>query len=210
MTGACSGPESMDAIFQAVTALAAAATAVTALAGLRTWKKQAHFQINHDAAYRILTSAYKLRNALQLVRNPIITGGEISGATGESREGQEKRRVSTQEDLVAVYEKRWGAVSNALSELDAGLLEGEVLWGSDIRELAKPLKMCAIELYTAIQIHFDAFNQGDRRWKTPEDLRDNDEVVFSMGEGPDKDKFYAKVLEAITPIEKKLRPYLKK
>ena len=56
---------------------------------------------------------------------------------------ERSRWVGTKE----AYQKRWDVLSKARSEMQAELLEAEVLWGNDIKKLFDPLFDVENDLY---------------------------------------------------------------
>jgi hypothetical protein len=58
-----------------MTGIATIAAAVVATMGLHTWKRQLFGNSNYELSRRLLRSAYRLREAIQFVRNPLMLAG---------------------------------------------------------------------------------------------------------------------------------------
>src|SRR3989304_91489 len=66
-----------------VTLISLAVAALVAIKGLQTWRRQLKGTADYDLAKRLLKAAYRLRDALQAVRNPFMSSGEVQYAIKE-------------------------------------------------------------------------------------------------------------------------------
>lgn len=193
-----------------VTGLAALVVAVAAWWGLRTWRRQLRGQTEYDLARRTLAATYKVRDQIAWVRNPGITGGEIStalksGVLGDTGDA-EPTAAQKQE---AVYQNRWLALAEASSALQLELLEGEVHWPKRIRELFPPLHACVSELFYAVNDHLRIERGGERPGEDNERLDRLRRVLYIQSAKPEEDEFAFKILKVVKSIEEFLRPKLK-
>jgi hypothetical protein len=176
--------------------------------GLRTWKRQAQYNVESALARRVLLGAYRVREAIQTVRNPSITIGEFKAALGdqwEMRVGRDQRK----EDA-AVYARRWTAISDALAELDAAVLEADATWDVRVSPTTDPLRARISDLLKAIRLELDAFGSGQGRWEaTKTDPGENFKVVYGVGRDPGSDPFYGRVQEAVAQIAAAVKPRLR-
>jgi len=179
---------------------AAVTAAVIAVRGLETWKRQLVGNARYDVARRMLRTTYELREAIEKVRNPFMSSGELDTAwkvTGLSEAERSSNKVQAQ-----AYQTRWESVSKVRTEFLTVLIEAEVLWGRTIRSQADGLLDSAGELFVAL---IEYLNPG--RYSSDERFRRMHETVFG---NPDrKDEFSTKITEAIEKIETEMRPHLK-
>lgn len=200
----------METATSIVTALAAAVGAAVAVAGLFTWRKQLRGKTEWELARRLLRKVYELRGAIDMVRNPMMFGGEIAAAfedAGEPAPEPEKMVEDERRDRV-VFQKRWSALRDVYSDLMVEALEAEVLWGQEARDALAPLKECVAELFSAIQMHL--YYQQDRSsWQgTPDPERVHEVRMKVYATGGERDELGRQVTEAVDRMEDFLRPHL--
>lgn len=124
----------------------AIAGATVALRGLNTWNRQLKGQTEYELARRLLRATYKFREAINVVRAPFMLGSEMPEPPEDDPAASspaKKRWYGT----AKAYEKRWEHVSKARSELEAELIEAEVIWGADIRKSFSDLYDLENDLY---------------------------------------------------------------
>jgi hypothetical protein len=92
-------------------AFAAVGGFVIAVLGLRTWWRELKGKTEYDLARRILIATYKIRDAIQNVRNPFMSTSEY--ASSESRKTQ---RETQNEGIAQAYQKRWDSVNEAFMD----------------------------------------------------------------------------------------------
>lgn len=185
-------------------AIASVGALIIAILGLRTWWRELKGKTEYDLARRIITTSYKMRNAIQRVRSPFMPTSEYrSATTPEKLPGDLKK-----EDIAKEYRARWDPVYHALVQLDEAAAEAEALWGPKINEAIKPLKECSKELLLNINHHLMRCTiQSYREAMSQEEAQKIDRVIYSV-ESPGKDEFHRKLLEAVKKIEVLLKPHL--
>lgn len=192
-----------------VTALAAIIAAVVAIAGLKTWRRQLKGNTQYDLARRLLKSAYKLRDAIALVRNPFQSATEISHALKEA--GSDVQFGDERYDLLsaqAVYQRRWKAVQAALTDLQIDSLEGEALWGEECRIKVTLLYRLVADLHSNLQMYLRNMERPPRNI-SGDSMDAIDSVVYETS-GSSRQNLYSAGLDAaIHSIEDYLRPHLK-
>jgi len=169
--------------------------------GLATWKKQIKGVKEFDTAYNVHYSVLKLRDAIKYVRNPAIWPSESDRAIqyyktkypDETFEDIEKNPSS------CVYQMRWEKIVVASTELESYLLEGEVLWGSEILSLVKDLNKKITELNIGLKQTFEP----KLRTKKSEEL---DAIIYNQSNGNDLDPFSRDIEEIIKKISDYLKP----
>ena len=184
---------------------AAVVAAYVGFRGLGTWQRQLRGNTEYQLAKSILASAYEVREAIAIVRHPLM---EYSR---EPDLPQEKlKELSAREKewhaLAQAYQSRWEVIPRARAKLDAHLLEAEVLWGSEIRAKVKPLYRLIGELFLAVQDHLEA-GKPNARYQDPgvEFTKKYRETLYAIG---DEDPFKQRLDEVIRGIETELRPHI--
>ena len=112
---------------------------IVACMGLSTWRRQLKGNVEYETARRLYKAVLKVRDAMSYVRNPWIPLSEMESASAKHPEADKTTNR-------AVYHVRWEKITEAMSELQSEELESEVLWGQEIVEKLKPLKLCVVEL----------------------------------------------------------------
>jgi hypothetical protein len=192
-------------------AVAAVVGAVVAIRGLNTWNRQLKGSAEYDLARRILKVSYRLRDAIKGVRYPAMWGVEMPNPPAE-----EAKRMSHEEtDYYSkshAYQARWQKVSDVRTDLQAELLEAQVLWSGELNKLFEALFKLEHELFVAVQNYLSLCNpKGSEAMKTAIEKRDlnaRDILYDSLEEGGDE--FTKAVTRAIAPIEEYLKPHLRR
>ena len=163
--------------------------------GLATWKKQIHGTKEFETAYNLRYSILKLRDAIKHVRNPMIWPSESNRALKHSKEKYpEKQKEETDKTTNAyVYEMRWEEIVSASTEMESHLLSAEVLWGTEILNLVKPINKKITELNICLKQNF----QPEFRTKDFKEIRD---VMYDISGEEGEDKFTQDVTSAVKEI----------
>lgn len=124
----------INTIANAVIAVSALLGAFVAGLGLKTWRNELHGRTEYDLAKRILTNVYLVRNEIQQIRN-----------------------IFSLDFVDTQYER----LNRKASDVDAVLLEAEVLWGGDKLQPAKnELKECLITLRESMRRRLESQREG--------------------------------------------------
>ena len=169
-------------------------TAVVAVKGLNTWKRQMKGKTDYEVARRYLRSVYKTREAIKYVRSPFISPGEMKKSLEESGLADNKDLTENQKTNWAVYDARWKKVTEAKTEMDLESFEAEVSWGKDIMVAQKDLDDLIRKLYATVSMFLRGYN-GEKE----------DKIIYDIGE---QDDFRKEIDEAIKKIQDYLKPYL--
>jgi|GEM_PF-1131074 hypothetical protein len=190
-----------------IVTISVAIGAWVAVPGLNTWKKQFAGKEKYNSARNLLKGTYELRSALSYVRSPFMESSEMP-------EPPEDHHLSGTPDkrylygVSKAYETRWEKVIKASTSIDTELLEGEVLFGSDIRGKFENLIKLRQELYYNILLHLELINPDDDTTLTSNEKKTKRKILY--GRGNEKDEFFNKIKEAISEIEDVLRPFITK
>ena len=163
-----------SAVIGAVSALAGA---IIAGIGLRTWRRELLGRVEYDLARRLLKGVFELRNAIRQVRSVWATEGT---------------------------DARCERVDRKRGELDASLLEAEVLWGGRLQQAKRQLKECLDILGEKMALRYEAHEQGLQLT----DAEKKEMTAILCGHGRKDDQFGQKVDAAVRAFEDVLRPHL--
>jgi len=200
--------ETVSIIKDLILSIAAIVTIFVALYGLNAWRKELKGKTEYEIARRILRSIYKVRVAIDLVRRPFVSAGEM--ATALKEQGKDPKdaleTIGTEGATAAAYERRWKEVSNAVAELHADFFEGQVLWGDKTLDAIKPFLKCVNSLGTYLEIYFT------RKRQTDSDLDNKiQDIVFGIDsiEGPFASQYGKELKQAVETAETFLRQHLR-
>jgi hypothetical protein len=186
------------------TAVAVIGGAFIAGMGLNAWKKQLRGQTDYDLARKLMKAVYKVRNEIELARDPFIMSYETDAAV-EAAGFNEFEKKDQIKQAAAVYAMRYQKVATCWIELETQILEGEATWGSEWTGVKDDLEMCVKELRAAFHSH-NALKQ-DRRGYSPDKINEIDRIVYSYKDKT-SDKFAQKVDDAVEKFEDISRPHL--
>jgi hypothetical protein len=183
-----------------LTAIAAVAATGVAIAGLKAWKRQLHGNAKYDLARRLLRATYKLREAINFVREPLIPAGEMAKALEDAglKDALLQGARNGYRDLCT---RRGGRpLRRCESNLMPNCWKAEALWGPEMQGLGLAVKQCLGELGAALQRYLSHRMPDD-----PERYMAIHYIVF----GSEDDQFTKELQGAIAAIENYLKPDLK-
>ena len=200
----------MDLFAKLAPGIAALTAALVAVAGLGTWRRQLKGQAEYDLARRVLRAVLKARDHLNAVRSPDMTGGEIAAAYKEAGlELPERPLLGSQSKASElVYDRRWQRLLAAVRELEAELLEAEVLWGAASRAPELEFKKCFAELYSAVMMHLRALSTPNPHESLTKIVETQFRVLYRVDSTDDPDQFGKRIDGAVKAFELIVRPHL--
>ena len=168
--------------------------------GLTTWKKQIKGGREFEIAYNLHYAVLKLRDAIKYVRNPGIWPSENHKAIQYFKAKYPEKSVEDIENNsnAYVYEMRWEKIISASTEMESHLLSAEVIWGSDILNLIKPLN----KKITKLKISLSQYFQPQLRTG---DIMEIDDIIYDKSYEDKEDDFSNEITECI----KKITNYIK-
>ncbi len=189
-----------------VTLLSLCVGVYVAVRGLQTWRRQLQGTAEYELGRRILRAAYRLRNAIEAVRDPLVWPGEQAVAMKEAgiEMGFHDPKYHAQSSR-AVYQRRWQGVTEALSELEVEAIEAETLWGSNARDLIEEIKRSASSLSGALNMYIRNLDEPGGDFLPPDKYKDVQATVFAMGAKED-DAFASALQDRISRLEEFIRP----
>jgi hypothetical protein len=145
---------------------------------------------------------YKVRDAIQAVQQPWMSGSEWQARPGRSPDAKEM----DEEDLRYAYNMRLRPVNDARQALYVELLEVEAIWGTVLKDAARRLSDVYAELVVyGITAHIE-MRFGKERDEVGR--RRAFELVFNAGEAGAK--FRRDLDRVVEEFEAALRPHLRR
>jgi hypothetical protein len=181
--------ELITAIASCVVAAVTGIGVYIAARGLRSWRAQLEGSAHFDLARRLLLEVYRLRDAVEAVRSPIMYKAEASDA--DSKLPWE----------VAAYERRWQLVLDARAPLQVCVYEARILWGDEAQELWDKLMEPTQELYRTLGT-FAGLKQDPNGGELSQEQR---KVLYG---GTGDDAFRIGLQKAVDEVEAYVRPHL--
>jgi len=210
----CAAADFFSAAEGTFVSIAAAVTAVAAVYGVRTWKRELVGKTNIDVARNLLRVTYKIRDAIHVCRESFPRMDEYP----ERYEHASSRGKKHAEALLYVYKNRWKPIWSTRQEFDLAAREAEVLWGSDVVAKAEEIRSCRQELFLAIQTYIRDIESDGENFRTNSDFGDEmTRIVYIGGHygmpadpfGGETEGLFAKRVEnAVAGIEEHVRPYM--
>jgi len=189
--------------------MAAVVAAYVAWRGLKTWKEQLSGTSEYELARRVLRALYTHRNAINGVRHPFMSVEEMPEPEDA---GEMSREQVRHHGIAKAYQARWDRVMAARRELDAELLEAEVLWGAELGSRFKAIDALERELFVAVGTHVqqhDPALHARRREALERRAATRRDVLFgNFDDGPDP--YLSEYVAAVRAIEDYLRPHLRR
>ena len=181
----------------------AATAAYFAYLGVDAWRRELKGRSEYQLAKDVLKAVYKVREAFNIVRNPVTFSyeypEEMRGPHGNLEHAHDY------EGTEHVYQKRWEYMARAFSELEDLHLIAQVEWGPQHQDVIRKLRGCRGELQIAIQ---DMLQQKKkpRALSKREMSREERSVLYDVGRDSKFGQFTREIDEAIADFEKWLRP----
>jgi hypothetical protein len=190
--------------------LTAVIASIVALLGLNTWNRQLRGQVEYELTRKLLKSAFKIREALKIVRNPVMFGYEQPApekADADKMTYDQIRHYGT----ARAYQARWDKVNEARAELQTDLLEAEVIWGDVIPKKFSRLFELQVELFSIVQsslVTMDPNQPQTTRNAYQEIMKTKRDIMYDLSSADKPDEFTNDVTNAVKAIEEHLMPHL--
>lgn len=188
---------------------AAITGAVVAMKGLGTWKRQLRGQSEYELSRRILVTLFKYRDAINGVRHPVMWAYEMPNPPEDESKSMSREHVQFHGTSNA-YQARWDKVQAERTSLYADLLEGEAIWGDELKKLFKALFNLEHELFTSVRHYIELINP-DTEDASKESIRKIDKNrrdIMYDDLSEDGDEYKKDFQRGVEEIEKYLKPKL--
>lgn len=134
-----------------VTAIVALGGLWIAWLGLDAWRRQLTGRTEYELARRLLRATYAVRDEIEVVRSPFVSGHEMDVAALDADYAPEG--MLDRKPYIMALAARVRGLNERLSELRVEALEAEVLWGSPARQASDSLFEAARDVNHAIMAH---------------------------------------------------------
>lgn len=173
------------ALAELAMALATLGAAYFASRGINEWRAKLSGTSNYEAARKLLTSAFSLRNALASYRSPF--------GSGESEALQ--------------FERRREIVEKHLQPYRDAAVDARALWGEEVKPYTDKIFDSVDKLYTQTNVYLQMSTLNrDLTESEMERFRKAEDIVYGTG-GPN-DEFAKELSRRIENLEEYLRPKL--
>ncbi len=114
--------------------------------------------------------------------------------------------------MSGAYQKRWDRVTEVRTDLQAELIEAEVLWGKALNVLCDSIFKLERELFLALRNYITIINpatEPETKKAYIEIKRMKRDILYEISEG-EPDEYAQDLTSAITAIENYLKPHLRR
>lgn len=171
--------------------------------GLSAWKAQLKGNQDYNLAKELMLSIYKYQEAMNNLRSPAIWTSEYPDLSNEELNmPHNKKRFK---EISFAYQKRWDRVGQIRPEIFEQTLEGQVIWGGEIRRLTEDLLNLEKNVMFALSNHLQVINPDCH-----DGSKDKDDSKWMYDSKDDENDIYRKPFkEKLKAIEDYLKPKLK-
>lgn len=164
------------------------------------WKQQLRGQNEYELAVKLLAITYQMRDDLNALRNPLMSGSEMT------KEDEQPLSLSPDKEqmhkaLIRGYQARWDVVNKTREDLYTILVNAEAIWGDEVKKLFIEYSNHAMDIFHALQDHLEAINPSSYE-------RSKEQTDFFI-RGKKENPFDQKQAKIIKDIEAFLKPKLK-
>ena len=201
--------ETLSIVQGIVVSCAAITGSIVAVRGLSTWKKQTKGHADYELARRILISLFRLRDAIDAVRHPMMWAHEIPLPPEDQAANMEQNKIDHYGRTQA-YQARWDRVQKERTNLYADLLESEALWGLELKTLFGDISSLQHELWLCVHRYLeisDPDTDAETR-KALRDIKNSERNILYDNLSESGDDFKNEMHAAIERIEAYLKPKL--
>ena len=185
-----------------VITIAAIITMGLAIYGVVKWRIEHKGKTGIDVARELLASVYSVRNNFEIVRSPFLSASEFP-------EGYNPLEITDKEKADAtwyVYKNRLAPLSQAMTELDVALIQGEVLWGEEAKKEGRMLNRSFNMLVHSIKEYIYLEEQGIENPRDETVLNYRKDIAASRDS---EDELSKQIKDSINYFEKLLTPYVR-
>ena len=190
----------ISAISDIITALSVLGTAIIALCGLCSWKKEMKGKAEYEIARKLMRDTYLLANALYNSRCPFQS---IYFPDDPNLTERQQRLEAYKQQYVDLLKP----ISEAYVELEGSCLDAQVLWGKDVKELIEKLFICARKFQIAAENYLDDKKSEGELFKGSLDFAKSiRKDLFRSSD--EKDPLSIEINENVKAIEMYMKPKL--
>lgn len=197
-----SEPDAITTFRDIVVALSAATTAVAAVIGLRSWRRQQEWAQDREVARELARACIRAHDAFRSARSRMIWSSEFPAdwdATDPDPAAKSRAHAYA-------YGARFDRLQDQMNRLEAAALEAEVLWGSDVASAMQRVRVCRSRLFTSIDLYVEELATGEVDRRDPAMLR----TIHDVHDQGDDDEFTSEIHSSIDALLDFARPHLER
>jgi len=195
--------EISQVIRDAVVAVGAAGTAIAAWRGIHAWRQQLVGKERHRVAAELLKAAIKWREAVRLVRAPMMFAHEMEPLP-EEQERSLPDAADNYKNATRGYTRRWKRVQEARALLEASVIDGEIYLGAWAREWFSDLLTAEIKLRHAVEDFLRAQMRPERiPSRETKRVAERDAILYGGGSSDEFGKIINETVENLRVLVKK-------
>lgn len=185
-------------------AVGALGAAFAAIRGVNTWKKSLEDVRMHDAARELLIATYKMRDAIEIYRDPFIPVYEQNPEDVRNGVTTGDRSNDGASAMAYVYNNRNKLLREVYVQFSEAELVAEVLWSDDIKNRTQRFLSAINEVRRATNELIMRLPQAPQTQQQRQEERDLRSKISGRLADPN-DQMSVEILQAIEEIEKPMR-----
>ncbi|MBN8596050.1 MAG: hypothetical protein J0L78_00080 [Planctomycetes bacterium] len=201
----------LSTVANILVAMCTAIAVCIARRGLRTWREQVDYEIDHALARRLLTETYRLRDAVRTARRPIMSAVEFRRAHSKLRDElgvTAIEGVDTSLLQVPALGMRWDEVLQVQRAVEREVCEAEAIWG---KAWASEFRTVAYRPASMLQ---DAINEYSIFHDTPGGMEHDRadrlrRTIYLSGTPSNPDSIELAIEDSIPVVEQLVAPKLR-
>lgn len=167
--------------------------------GLSTWRRQLHGTSKYEVAKKVLSTTYRLQDAIQGVRSPMLH---------LKKEEVEAGRVLEEEQRI--YTERLQRLHVERADLRTLALEAKAIWGSEGQDCFRSIQGLVGSIHAEVWLHFwlkGAYAGPSATVdSSPERIAANNRIIYYIS---DDDEFSKRLEAAVREVEILFQPRLR-
>jgi methyl-accepting chemotaxis protein len=183
--------------------LAAFTAMFVALYGLNKWKTEHKGKAYFDAAKTLLSSVYSVRNNFEIVRSRWLDASEFPEDYASKNPADQTAEDKANSNWY-VYKNRLEPLTKAMNELDVALIEGEVLWGFEVKDEGQKINSSFNRLVRSIKDVIREEYQGISDPRDEETKKYRKDIAASRDS---EDELSKQIQSSVEYFESLLKPY---
>jgi hypothetical protein len=188
-----------------IVSLASITGAIVAVWGVKTWRTQFDYKVNHKLGRRILKSLYQYRDALKAVRNMPIDETVLNESDKIGKSKEELLHLQNMKD----YQRRFVIVAEAHSRLYADMNDAVATWGGDFRVKFDLVFHQGRQLCSNIQVWLKLTNPQYKHLygkQAPDSVKNmEDRFIYDSGTEEQPDEFNKGLAKVVSDLESAVR-----
>lgn len=183
---------------------------IAVIAGYNAWRREHVGKTEYELARRLLRAAKRVQRAFAQARNPFYFR---KGSTAANKDNDpvntlvENHKSPGKSQRIA-YNERIAILSEAMNELDDGIIDADVLgWPTEMKIAVRKLEECCFRLTQAFNENITTL---ENQTFDAERGKEYGPIIASTSDDADINPFTRDIDNAVATIERELQTYLKR